>query len=64
MKSRKPRPTDDQIEAEVLAKRGDPSAWEPLPFVPASTSPRPAATEEQEERRTRRRPGGTGETPV
>jgi hypothetical protein len=42
MKSRKVRPTDDQIEAEVLAKRGDPSAWEVLPFVPASTSPRPA----------------------
>jgi len=42
MKSRKARAADDQIEADVLAKRGDPSAWEPLPFVPASTSPRPA----------------------
>ena len=34
--------TDDQIEAEVLAKRNDPSAWEVLPFVSASSSPRPA----------------------
>ena len=43
MRSRKKaRPTDDQIEAEVLAKRGDPSAWEVLPFVPASSSSRPA----------------------
>lgn len=42
MKSRKARLTDDQIEAEVLAKRDDPSDWEALPFVPASTSPRPA----------------------
>src|SRR5438876_4055916 len=42
MKSRKLRPTDDQIEAEMLAKRDDPSAWEALPFVPASKSPRPS----------------------
>jgi hypothetical protein len=43
MRSRKKaRPTDDQIEAEVLAKRIDPAAWEVLPFVPASSSPRPA----------------------
>ncbi len=42
MRSRKVKPTDDEIEAEVLAKRGDPSAWEVLPFVPASASPRPA----------------------
>lgn len=43
MKSRKKsRSTDDQIESEVLAKRSDPSAWEVLPFVPASSSPRPA----------------------
>jgi hypothetical protein len=33
---------DDRIEAEVLAKRGDPSAWEELPAVPPSSSPRPA----------------------
>lgn len=42
MKSRKQTLTDDQIEAEVLRTREDPSAWEPLPFVPASKSPRPA----------------------
>lgn len=42
MKTRKPKATDDQIEAEVLAKRDDSSAWEALPLVPASTSPRPA----------------------
>jgi hypothetical protein len=41
MTSRKQRSTDDQIEAEVLATRDDPSAWEALPFVPASSSPRP-----------------------
>jgi len=41
MKLRKSKLTDDEIEAEVLAKRNDPSAWEALPFVPASTSPRP-----------------------
>jgi hypothetical protein len=39
---KKARPTDDQVEAEVLAKRGDPAAWEILPFVPASSSPRPS----------------------
>jgi hypothetical protein len=42
MKSRKARPSDDQIEAEMLAKLNDPTAWEVLPVVPASTSPRPA----------------------
>ncbi|MEA2163950.1 MAG: hypothetical protein QOK37_2077 [Thermoanaerobaculia bacterium] len=42
MKSRKARLSDDQIEAEVLASLDDPSAWEALPFVPASNSPRPA----------------------
>jgi hypothetical protein len=43
MRSRKKtRPTDDQIEAEVLAKRSDPSAWEALPPVPPASSPRPA----------------------
>jgi hypothetical protein len=42
MKSRKPKFTDDQIEQDVLAKRGDPSSWEVLPFVPPSKSPRPA----------------------
>jgi hypothetical protein len=39
---KKARPTDDQIEADVLAKRSDPAAWEILPFVAASSSPRPA----------------------
>src|SRR5829696_1535146 len=38
---KKAQPTDDQIEAEVLARRGDSQAWEVLPFVPASSSPRP-----------------------
>jgi hypothetical protein len=43
MRSRKkPNPSDDQIEAEVLNRRGDPSVWEALPLVPASSSPRPA----------------------
>lgn len=42
MRTRKAKSTDDQIEAEVLAKRGDSSAWEALPLVPPSTSPRPA----------------------
>lgn len=42
MRSRKKtRPTDDQIEAETLATRSDPSAWEVLPPVPPSSSPRP-----------------------
>jgi hypothetical protein len=42
MKPRIEHLTDDQIEAEVLATRGDPSAWELLPPVPPSNSPRPA----------------------
>jgi hypothetical protein len=42
MKSRKRKASDDQIEAEVLATLDDPSAWEVLPLVPASSSPRPA----------------------
>ena len=42
MKTRKSKLTDDQIEAEVLARRNDSSAWEVLPLVPASSSPRPA----------------------
>jgi hypothetical protein len=42
MSSRKSKLTDDQIEAEVLAKLDDSSAWEVLPFVPPSKSPRPA----------------------
>jgi hypothetical protein len=42
MKSRKKKASDDQIEAEVLATLDDPSAWEALPFIPASSSPRPA----------------------
>ena len=41
MKSRKPKFTDDQIEEDALAKRGDSSSWETLPFVPPSRSPRP-----------------------
>lgn len=35
-------PIDDDIEAEAFAKRNDPSAWEILPDVPASSSPRPS----------------------
>lgn len=42
MKSRNSPSIDDEVEADVLAKRGAPSAWEALPLVPASTSPRPA----------------------
>src|SRR5258706_13508180 len=42
MKLRKSKSKDDRIEAEVLAKRADSSAWEALPFVPVSKSPRPA----------------------
>lgn len=41
MTSRTPKLTDDEIEAEVLATRDDPSAWEVLPLVPPSGSPRP-----------------------
>lgn len=40
MSTRKP-PTDDEIEASAWARRNDPDAWEVLPFVPASSSPRP-----------------------
>jgi hypothetical protein len=42
MKPRKKKMTDDEIEAEVLMTRNDPDAWEALPFVPPSQSPRPA----------------------
>jgi hypothetical protein len=41
MKDREQAQSDDEIEAEVLAKLGDPEAWEPLPPVPPATSPRP-----------------------
>lgn len=41
MTSRTPKRTDDEIEAEFLATRDDPSAWEVLPLVPPSRSPRP-----------------------
>jgi hypothetical protein len=53
MQSRKARASDDQIEAEVLATLDDPFAWEELPFVPASSSPRPAWMLK------RKRPAGT-----
>lgn len=33
--------SDDQIEADVLARRDDLSAWEALPLVPLSKSRRP-----------------------
>jgi hypothetical protein len=42
MRSRTQHLNDDQIEAEVLATRDDPSAWELLTPVPPATSPRPA----------------------
>jgi hypothetical protein len=42
MKNPKSKQTDDQIETEVLSKLNDSSAWEALPFVPPSSSPRPA----------------------
>jgi hypothetical protein len=41
MKSHKLNRTDDQIEADVLARRDDLTAWEALPLVPPSRSPRP-----------------------
>lgn len=41
MKDQKQKQTDDEIEAEVLGKLRDASAWEVLPSVPASSSPRP-----------------------
>jgi hypothetical protein len=41
MKRLKKKQTDDEIEAEVLATRIDPSRWDPLPAVPPSRSPRP-----------------------
>lgn len=34
--------SDDEIEAEVLATRDDPAAWELVAVVPPSASPRPA----------------------
>jgi hypothetical protein len=40
--TRNQRTADDAVEAEVLAARDDPSAWEPLDLVPPSSSPRPA----------------------
>jgi hypothetical protein len=42
MSSRKRKLSDDEIEAEVLADLGDPSAWEEPIYVPPSKSPRPA----------------------
>jgi hypothetical protein len=42
MRSRKRELADDQIEAKVLSKRNDASAWEALEPVSASTSQRPA----------------------
>lgn len=42
MKSRKKKATDDEIEADVLATRDDPTVWEAMPFVPPSRSPRPS----------------------
>lgn len=41
MTNRPPKPTDDQIEADILAKRDDPAAWEALPLVPPASSRRP-----------------------
>src|SRR6266567_8158580 len=41
MSSRKRKVTDDEIEAEVLADLGDPSAWDEPIYVAPSTSPRP-----------------------
>lgn len=41
MTKRNQKRTDDQIESETLATRHDPSAWEALPRVPPSRSPRP-----------------------
>jgi len=42
MTMRKRKLTDDEIEAEILADIGDPSAWEQAIYVPPSKSPRPA----------------------
>jgi hypothetical protein len=42
MKSPAKKLTDDEIEAEVLATRDDPTAWKPMAFVPPSRSPRRA----------------------
>lgn len=41
MTKRNQKQIDDQIESETLATRQDPSAWEVLPPVPPSRSPRP-----------------------
>ncbi len=41
MKNRKLKQSDDEIEAEVLRTRDDPSAWEVLPPVPPSNAPLP-----------------------
>src|SRR3954467_13504747 len=42
MTMRKRKLTDDEIEAEILADIGDPSAWDEPIYVPPSKSPRPA----------------------
>lgn len=42
MSTRRRKVTDDEIEADVLAKLHDPSAWEQPIFVPPPRSPRPA----------------------
>jgi hypothetical protein len=62
MTKRNQKRTDDQIESETLATRHDPSAWEVLPRVPPSRSPRPEwatrATSVAREEATRRRLNG------
>jgi len=42
MRSHTKHLSDDEIEAEVLATRDDPAAWELVAVVPPATSPRPA----------------------
>ncbi|MDP9194044.1 MAG: hypothetical protein M3P06_20300 [Acidobacteriota bacterium] len=55
MKNRKQKQHDDEIEAEVLDRLRVASAWEVLPSVPPSSSPRPEwALREKHLRRTLR----------
>jgi hypothetical protein len=42
MSPHKQKPTDDDVEAAVLAELDDPDAWEEPVYAPPSRSPRPA----------------------
>jgi hypothetical protein len=56
MKNRKQQKSDDEIEADVLKTRDDPAAWEVLPPVPPSHSPRPDWVVALERKHNKREP--------